>query len=175
MRVAAEHEYEDALAWIGLAVDPLAPPPRVRERLLASATPLRSSRSHRALGRLFDLPRERVELLVERAHDDGEWLDGPVPGFRLLHAETGPAHRGAYAGLVRLAPRVRFPAHRHLGRETMIVLVGGIVLCDGRQVHAGQELVSEADSAHDFTVLDGAECVAAVLQIGGVAFVPPDP
>jgi hypothetical protein len=52
----------------------------------------------------------------------------------------------------------------------MLVVEGGIRLDDGRELHAGATLDSEAGSAHDFVVLPGEECLAAVVQFGGVRF-----
>jgi hypothetical protein len=146
------------------------PPPELRAAILAQATRRRSWIVAVALARLFDLDRARVDALVDSLDDADAWIAGPLPGLFFLHVAAGPACAGAYTGFARMTPGLRFPGHEHLGPERMLVVEGGIRLDDGRELHAGATLDSEAGSAHDFVVLPGEECLAAVVQFGGVRF-----
>jgi hypothetical protein len=158
----------ELLALVGLSVGESQPSPLVLERLLESVQPGRFSLVVDRLARFFDVTRDRARALLDRL--DSRWLDGPAPGIWLQHAKPGPRLEGRYAGFFRLAPGVPFPAHRHLGPESMLVLEGSVRVSSGELVSDGEVLDSSAGSAHDFQVAGDDDCIAAVIQEGGLEF-----
>jgi putative transcriptional regulator len=90
-----------------------------------------------------------------------------------MSEERGPRLEGAFCGFVKVGPGVTWPAHRHLGREYMLVLEGGFRQHDGVEVHPGQLHVMEEGSAHDFTIFDDETCISAAVIYGGVTFEDP--
>ena len=158
----------EVLARVALAEAPVLPSPSVLERVMASVAPGRFDGVVDQLARFFDVTRERARALVERM--DTRWLPGPSDGIALQAVKAGPRLAGAWAGFIRLAPGVPFPAHRHLGPESMLVLEGAVRQHDGRVIATGATLDSAPGSAHAFVVADDHECVAAIVQFGGMEF-----
>jgi quercetin dioxygenase-like cupin family protein len=157
-------------ALLAEVLPPLPPSPKLRMRLSASLDAGPLWRHVDALATLFDLDRESSARQLGRLGDDDAWREGPLPGLRLRLAKAGPECAGAYTGFLRLAPGVRFPAHEHLGPEGTLVLAGGLRQSDGRELHAGDLLWLPKGCAHDFVGLDGEDCMAAVIQRGGILF-----
>ena len=152
------------------ALPPIAPPPELRARLTRSLDAGPLWRHIDALSALFDLDAETSARQLGRLVADDAWQPGPIPGLRVRLARAGAACAGAYTGFLRLAPGGRFPAHEHLGAESMLVLAGSLRQNDGRELHAGELLVLPVGAAHDFVALPGEDCIAAVLQHGGLRF-----
>ncbi len=164
----------EAFAALALALPADPPPPALRARLLDEARPPRLSAMLDKVAALFDVTRERARALLHRIDDPAAWLDGPVPHSWLMMFEScGPKVAGAFCGLVKMGPSVRWPAHRHLGREYMLVLEGGFRQHDGVEVHPGDLHVMEEGSAHGFTIFEDEACIAAAVVFGGVAFDDP--
>jgi anti-sigma factor ChrR (cupin superfamily) len=162
----------EVLAQVGLALPAAAPPPPLLARIL-DGTHSRFGGIVGRLAELWDLSRERAgELLDSLA--DAVWEPLGVPGVEIIHVQGGPRRAGADAGFVRLAPRARFPHHRHLGDEVMLLLEGDVVEDDGTKGHAGDAMAKPAGSSHSYTVgPDG--CLVAVLLYGGIEIEPPTP
>jgi putative transcriptional regulator len=143
-----------------LALDPEAeaplPRPELRAALLASIEGESKLAGFGArFAALFDLAGERTrELLRVAAGAPADWEQmGRVAGVELLHFSGGTRVASADCGLVRIAPRVRFPRHVHLGDEWSLVLSGsaeeeetGAFWAPGDVVHRA------AGSAHAFRV-----------------------
>ena len=147
------------------------PSAELRRRLLAEiATPRRRfAPLFDALSELFDLGDEALAALFERAAAATEWQSSPVPHTRLLHLSGGPRVAGADNGLVRLAAGARFPQHRHLGLERVLVLEGGYKdEQSGRVYLAGDLHEMPAGSAHAYTALPERELLLAVSVVSGV-------
>jgi putative transcriptional regulator len=137
---------------LALAIDPVAPPPALRDRLLVSTRSGRPLPSFAGgVARLFDVPVAHARTELEGI----EWLPSPFPGFQV----------DASARFLRGAPGARFPRHRHLGREEVLVLQGGFQ-DDRGAVWAGQLATNDPGSEHAFVVLAGCDCIAAVLSRG---------
>lgn len=165
-----------AVAALGLVTAPEAPPPSVRERVLASATrPGRFGLFADRVARLFDLEPAAAEALVARCEDDAAWMPFLVEGVSMMPVEAGPRCAGAIATLVRFQPGATFPEHAHRGAETMFVLDGGF--CEtassgerGKEAWRGDELYSEDGSGHALRALEGVPCIAAVVISGHADF-----
>lgn len=160
----------EAMTSLSLALPPVAPPPGLRARLLATAV----RPEHRfapfaaRFARLIDVAHERArELLTSLARP--EVWQGFLPGVELVHLEGGPAVAGADVGFVRVAAGAVFPEHRHLGEERVIVLQGAYIDSDGAVVRAGDTLTLPAGSSHSFVAAPGPDLIYAVV-VGGVEF-----
>lgn len=77
------------------------------------------------LTQLFDLGADSLRDVFTRAAEEREWHAGPLPWVSLFHLVGGPRVAGLDAGLVRLQRGTPFPAHRHTGRERVLILEGG--------------------------------------------------
>jgi hypothetical protein len=164
-------EVDEAGAVIAASLDPVAPSPAARGRLLHDlGTADRFAPFLADLTRLFELPVESVRKLLARI--DGRQWENTLLGVQLLGAElfhfpVGPqlAAGGAAGGVVRVRPDVTFPAHRHHGDETTYVLEGGYRL-DGRVLGPGSVIEMAAGSTHDYRSAPGRDLVMMVLHRG---------
>jgi putative transcriptional regulator len=146
-------------------------PSGLRERLLASY-----GRAGRygifvdRLARMFDLPVEVVEKLIAKLDDASAWKPGPGAGIEWIGVRAGAKYPNAIAAFGKLKPGARFPKHAHKGDETTLVMAGGFRDSSGVEVERGQELFEATGTEHDFVVLDGEDCIAAVIATEGVEF-----
>lgn len=129
---------------LGLAADPVTPPPELRERLLARA------RSQSPA--LFQRPPERQGMLLDRdgvfvATSSGmDWSEGPLPGIWLKRLFEDNA-RDRYTTLVKMGPGVRYPSHRHAAAEELFLLDGDLIV-EGLRMVPGDYCRGEAGSVH---------------------------
>jgi quercetin dioxygenase-like cupin family protein len=164
---------KDAVAALGLTASPAAPPPAVRERLLASR--LRQGRFGifaDRVARMFDLPIAEAEGLMKRIEDPAAWNPFLVDGVEMIPVAAGPACANAIATLVRIQPGKSFPEHTHVGDETMLVLDGGFnePADGGEEVWRGDEIFRGEETGHMLVALPGVPCVAAVVIFGHADF-----
>jgi quercetin dioxygenase-like cupin family protein len=148
-----------------------APPQLLRERLLSTvARPrLRYAPLFGKLTELFDLDDTDLAALFERAATPAAWTDSQIPGTRLMHLRAGPRVAAADNGLVRLAAGTRFPTHRHLGVERVLVLDGGYRdEQDGRLYLPGDWHEMQPGTSHAYTASTERELLFAVSVVGGV-------
>jgi quercetin dioxygenase-like cupin family protein len=148
-----------------------APPQLLRERLLSTVSRprLRYAPLFGKLTELFDLDDADLAALFERAATADAWTDSQVPGTRLMHLQGGPRVAAADNGLVRLAAGTRFPTHRHLGLERVLVLDGGYRdEQDGRLYLPGQWHEMQPGTSHAYTALAERELLFAVSVVAGV-------
>jgi len=146
-------------------------PTSLRDRLLASAAQpgRRFAPLYGSLSELFDLNDAALVALFERAASPLSWSDAPTPGTSLLHLSGGPRAAGADNGLVRLKAGARFPQHRHLGLERVLVLDGSYVdEPSGRVYRAGDLHEMPEGSAHTYVASPERELWLAVSVVGGV-------
>ena len=172
----AAAEVAETFAAIALAVSPVLPSPPAQHRFLAalaaSPAPPRFALHLDEVASLLDLNREAAATLL-RAIDDASTFS-PLPGvegFRRAHVPLGPRVRGAAAAVLWAAPGARFPTHRHVGVETVLVLDGGLRDGhDGRVYDSGAIQHGAAGATHAWTALDdGCLCIGVVL--GGLEIV----
>jgi quercetin dioxygenase-like cupin family protein len=148
-----------------------APPQLLRERLLATvARPrLRFAPLFGALAELFDLGDGDLAEIFERAAAADAWVASQIPGTELMHLAGGPRVLDADNGLVRLRPGARFPAHRHLGLERVLVLEGGYRDEPSGRVYAAGELHEmTSGSSHSLVALPERDLLFAVSLVTGV-------
>ena len=119
------------------------------------------------LAELFDLSEPEIEALLARARDEAAWQRSLLPGVRRFSVSPGPRLGGAEVQLMRFAPGLRFPKHRHRGAETLFVLEGAYVdASTGMRVGAGERQDMASGTEHALLVDEGAACVAAVISRG---------
>jgi quercetin dioxygenase-like cupin family protein len=158
-------------ALTALAPAPKAPPQLLRERLLSTvARPrLRFAPLFGALSELFDLGDSDLAGIFERAAAPETWAKTPIPGAELLHLIGGPRTAGSDNGLVRLAAGARFPMHRHLGAERVLVLDGAYRdEQSGKLYLPGDSHVMPPGSSHSYVALSDRDLLFAVSVVAGV-------
>ena len=165
----------DSFATLALALPAEPPSSSLRARILADATPPRLAAMLDKVAALFDITRQKARALLDQLDDPAAWMAGPVPDSWIMMAEgCGPKVTGAFCGFVKMAPSVKWPPHKHLGTEYMLVLEGGFKQDeDGVEVHPGDLHVMTEGSSHGFTIFDDETCVSAAVVFGGVEFSDP--
>lgn len=164
----------DAFAAMALALPAEAPPPSLRTRILDDAKAPRYAAMLERVAKLFDIGVGKARALLDKLDDPAAWVDGPVPNSWIFMSEVrGPKLEGAFCGFVKMGPSVKWPAHKHLGREYMLVLEGGFKEDTGTEVHAGDLHVMEEGTSHGFTIFDDETCISAAVIFGGAEFVDP--
>ena len=161
-RFTALHE---SLAELSLAQPRAVPSRALRDNLLAGidrAAAVPYPGFARRLGRMYQLDEQQTLELLRMSADPQRWEDQGL--ISLLHFSAGPALPGTHAGFMRLAPGVRFPRHRHVGQELMLMLSGTLKEEDsGAIYHPGDSLHSDPGSEHAFSILPPHDGVFAIL------------
>jgi hypothetical protein len=131
--------FTETAAQIATAVDPVDPPPHLRERLLQRITP----KPH-----------------VCRT-DQMEWQPLPFPGISAKRLFMDPVS-GNITTLVRMSPGSTYPAHHHAGLEHLYMLEGDLAFRD-HTLYAGDYEVSVPTSDHSpVTTKNG--CLVLILH-----------
>ena len=182
--VMAYQRVTDALAS---SVAPVAPPPSLRERVVASATQgaVHETAQFERVADVLALTaasvtpraslRERLMARVEGHSDvrfdslkgltfikasEGTWQE-MAPGVSAKVLFFDPVSRRATA-LVRMAPGSSYAAHRHAEAEEFYVLEGGC-FCGGLELKAGDHHHAEANTEHHDTSSDEG-CLLLILS-----------
>jgi hypothetical protein len=165
----------EVAAQLIVAVSPIAPPPDVAQRLMASAGAGRFERWSSRMAQLFDVSVERARELLGLIERPASWgpavLDGwtsGIPHVALVHFTGGPACATADCGFVRIDPGHVFPLHRHRGDEVTILIAGTIREDDGRIFHAGDEIARAAGTEHTLTVIGDEPAIIIARAEGGI-------
>ena len=120
------------------------------------------------IARMFDLSVERAAELLRKLEDPAAWRPGIAPGIDMIPVKPGPRFEGAIAAFGKLRPGSTFPRHAHQGEELTLVMAGGFRDSSGVEIERGDELYEADGSEHDFTVLEGEDCIAAVIVHGTI-------
>jgi ChrR Cupin-like domain len=120
------------------------------------------------LARMFQIGTADAEALALMLEDPKAWR--PFAGWEVIAVDPGEGLRGALSTIVRFRPGTTFPLHEHLGDELNFLLEGGFreAAQGGAEVWRGEELFKPAGSAHEFTILEGGLCIAAVVASRGI-------
>lgn len=156
---------KEALAAVSLKVTATPPPPRLRDHLLATIDPraaLPYAGFATRLQRMFQLDEPATTAVLRKSADPAAWEDQGL--VSLLHFDAGASLPGHHAGFMRFTAGLRFPRHRHVGHELMLMLAGTLQDEDsGRIYHPGDSLKMIPGSEHAFSFLPPHDCVFAVL------------
>jgi anti-sigma factor ChrR (cupin superfamily) len=121
-------------------------------------------------------------LMVEDSLDSLPWRATRVDGVEWIDlAPDGGARAAAEAPapmtvLIRMAPGVGYPGHRHVGAEDVLILRGGYADDDGQVHRVGSYVRYPAGSVHHPTALgradrpiseDNPPCVLYAVAHGG--------
>jgi quercetin dioxygenase-like cupin family protein len=144
--VEARDAYEQASALLGLAAAPAAPPPSLKQRLLARIAE-EPAQDGAPEGSFF------VKAGVTGVRTkDASWQKTPLPGVeaKTIHRDD---ERGYTTRLVRIEPGGRYPYHKHGGTEEIFMLEG-TVWVNGKLLVPGDYCRSEAGTDERGTVSD---------------------
>jgi anti-sigma factor RsiW len=166
VELAVYHQTTDA---IGAAIQPVAPPPEIKQRLLASIGGGRFEPFSGRLARLFDVTVDRARELLGLIERPASWVP-QIPGISLVHFDGGPAAAAADCGFIRLALGATFPPHTHLGEEVVTILSGRVHdVTNDRMVGPGEDYV-QAEGTHHYLVCVGEDdCIFASRAINGIS------
>ena len=160
-----ERKWQDALTSLSSVLERDVSASVGKLRLSAAiAGPLRHAPFFDELARLFDLGRDSIFGMFERASRDSEWEPGPHPSIGLFHFQGGPAIAPADSGLVRMPTHFEWPKHRHVGVERVLILEGGYTDDAGRVYRPGDLHEMRPGTEHAFTVGDTSLLLALVLK-----------
>lgn len=162
---------ERALGALALPDAPQEVGEAFKGRLMAQLDP--SSRFEpfvEQVARLVGLGAEKVRELLRWIEEPSRWEEGPSETSRLLHLPYGPQLAASNVGFVWVKAGARFPAHTHLGRETVLVLQGGLREDDGVVLRRGGLMEAEEGSSHGFEALEGTDLIYLVVLESGVLF-----
>jgi putative transcriptional regulator len=159
---------------ISSAIQPVAPSPEVKARLMASAGGGRFEAFAARMARMYDVTVERGRELLGLIDRAASWIPQVVPGLDFVDFEGGPATAGADCGFVRLAPGAVFPPHTHLGEEMTTVLSGWIHdPVNDVTLGPGDDYVRSEGSTHYLMVVGNEPCIYATRAIQGISLGPP--
>lgn len=107
-------EFREVAGQIPYAFRSVTPPPRVREKLLASITPKSNTSLEQPLPGIFVLKK-----------DAGDWRKTPFAGvtYKLLYFDKESRFA---TSLLKMQPGAQYPAHRHAGCEQCLVVEGDV-------------------------------------------------
>ncbi|MEO8179950.1 MAG: cupin domain-containing protein [Deltaproteobacteria bacterium] len=150
-----------------IASSPAAPGDRVLERLerTLSEPPHRYAPFFARTAELFDLSESAVIAQLARLKDPSSWTFAGLPGISSVRVEAGPSVQEAETLFVCFNPGTRFPLHRHVGPERVLVLEGSYEDSNGILHRAGELRDWPSDTEHSFRVGDEI-CIFASVVFG---------
>lgn len=149
LKVSAELKaFQAVVGEFAHSVQPIQPPPSLKERLFA-----------RIEGHT-DVKLDAAGELTFVKSSEGVWQE-IAPGVRAKMLFFDPVSRRATA-LVRMAAGSRYAPHRHTEAEELFILEGGC-FSGGRELRAGDYHRAEAGSVHYDTSSDDG-CLALVVS-----------
>jgi putative transcriptional regulator len=164
--LAAYQQTADAL---GSAIEPVAPSPAIKQRLLASVGGGRYEAFSARMAKLFDVTLDRARELLGLIERPASWVP-QIPGISLVHFDGGPAVAAADCGFVRMGPGVMFPPHTHLGEEVVTILAGQIRdVPNDRLIGPGEDYVQTEGTTHYLICVGTEDCIYASRAMNGIA------
>jgi anti-sigma factor ChrR (cupin superfamily) len=121
--------FETVAVNLAFAVPEQAPPPELRQNLLASIAQEPRSPANKELSLPITSSHQLSEIFSLRANE-GDWQE-IVPGMLTKTLFVDQA-RGTVTSLVRMLPGTALPPHKHLGDEQFYVLEGDCIVHDAR-------------------------------------------
>ena len=166
--------YLQTVDAFGSMIQPVAPSPEVKDRLMASVGGGRYEAFAARMARMYDVTVERGRELLGLIERAASWIPQVVPGLDFVDFEGGPSLAGADCGFVRLAPGAVFPPHTHLGEEMTMVLSGRIHdPVNNFTLGPGDDYVRAEGTTHYLTVVGDEPCIYATRALKGISLGPP--
>jgi putative transcriptional regulator len=161
--------YQQTADAIGSAIQPIAPPPDVKQRLMASVGGGRFEAFSARLAALFDVTIDRARELLGLIERPGSWVP-QIPGISLVHFDGGPAAAAADCGFIRMTPGAVFPPHSHLGEEVVTILSGQVHdITNNRVIGPGEDYVQTEGTSHYKVCIGDEDCIYASRAMNGIA------
>jgi hypothetical protein len=153
---------------LGSVIQPVAPSPEVKQRLLASVGGGRFDAFAARLAKLFDVTLERARELLGLIERPASWIP-QIPGIALVHFDGGPTTADADCGFIRIAPGVIFPPHKHIGAELTTVLRGRLHdPANNRTIGPGEDYLQEPGTSHYLVCVSDEDCIYASRADHGI-------
>jgi putative transcriptional regulator len=166
--------YYQAADAIGSAIQPVAPSPEVKQRLMASVGGGRFEAFAARMARMFDVTVDRGRELLGLIERTASWIPQVVPGLSFVDFEGGPPAAAADCGFVRLAPGAVFPPHTHLGEEMTMILSGRVHdPVNDRTIGPGEDYIRPEGSTHYLVCVGDEPCIYATRAHNGISLGPP--
>lgn len=156
----------NALQHIALAEEPVRPSASLRNRVLeATQDVTRFAGFLERFADLFDLDRTTSQDLLAKIDpiSNHAWESTVFPGVKIMKFCGGPRVASATCGIVQVKAGKLFPAHRHQGDETTLVLQGKAQDDSAKTLLAGDIFHLPPGSSHSFHVLGDEPFVYAVV------------
>jgi len=161
--------YQQTADAIGSAIQPAAPSPDVKQRLLASVGGGRFEAFSARLAALFDVTLDRARELLGLIERPSSWVP-QIPGISLVHFDGGPAAAAADCGFIRMSPGAVFPPHSHLGEEVVTILSGRVHdVTNNRVIGPGEDYVQTEGTSHYKVCIGDEDCIYASRAMNGIA------
>jgi anti-sigma factor ChrR (cupin superfamily) len=112
---------------------------------------------------LLGLPTVVVADALARVHADVAPWSEVLPGIDNYALRRDGQREW---GLIRAAPGLTFPYHRHVGEERVVVLQGSCADSSGRQLGPGDEIVHTVGTSHHLEIHEGPPLVFAYVTDG---------
>jgi len=159
-------EVQAILENVAASEQPMPPSKSLRQSLIASLNPETPFQGYvDRFMKLFDLDRKDVESLFDKIVDTTSGLlqPAPLPKTSLHYFDGGPNVANATCGIIKLKAGSVFPAHQHLGKETVLVLQGTAKDQDGMEYYPGDTIVSEENTSHSLKIGKKDDLIFAVI------------
>ena len=162
--------YQRTTETLGSVVQPVAPSPAVKQRLMASVGGGRFEVFAARMARMFDVTLDRARELLGLIERPASWIPQVVPGISFVDFEGGPAAAAADCGFVRLAPGAVFPPHTHIGEEMTTILAGRVHdPVNDRTIGPGEDYLRAAGTSHHLVCIGDEDCIYASRAMDGIA------
>jgi anti-sigma factor RsiW len=161
--------YQQTTDAIGTAIQPMAPAPEVKQRLLASVGGGRFEAFSGRMAKLFDVTLDRARELLGLIERPASWI-AQIPGISLIHFDGGASTAAADCGFIRIAAGAVFPPHSHLGEEVVTVLSGRLHdPTNDRTIGPGEDYVQAEGTSHYLVCIGDEDCIYASRATNGIA------
>jgi sugar-specific transcriptional regulator TrmB len=159
-------EMQFALETIAMAEQPMQPRDQLKEALFASLqsdTPF-AGYVKRFMD-LFDLNKSAVEDLFSKIinETDSLFVASGIPKTSLHYFSGGSKVINDTCGIVKIKAGSLFPAHRHRGKEWILVLQGTAIDNSGIKYLPGDTIYSDSSVSHSLLVGDEEDLIYGVV------------
>jgi len=159
-------EMQSILETLALAEEPVKPSENLKRSLIASLdvnTPFHGFVDR--FMKLFDLDRDNVEALFSKVVNtpDDFFKSCAIPKTSLSYFDGGPKVSHAECGIIKIEAGSIFPAHKHQGKEWVLVLQGEAVDQSGQAYFPGDIIYSDEKVSHALRVNKASDLIFAVV------------